>query len=390
MKTIPKRLGRFGREKLHMRIRTSGLRALGVCTAVAMFVGCSGGGASQSSAPGYTGVNEAQPGAHLLGQRPIPFMGMRTGISHPDHHKSWLSPELKRLHNPVLFVSDFTAEDVYIFKLPSLTLLGTLTGFNGPQGECSDKLGHVWVTNTYSYQILEFAHDGSLVNTLTDPSGLPVSCAWDKKTGNLAVTNIYDFGGSQPPGEVLVYPGASGTPTAYTDADMYYYYSDGYDSHGNLFIDGTGGYPNYSFIFAELPSGNGSAHTIPISGGSIYFPGGVQWYGEGHYINVGDQDCSGNPSIPTGCVDWVSVSGSAGTITGTTHLLNPLGGPSCAVVQAVQQGTKLFASDIVFPSVCSGTTATRSWPYSAGGNPTRSSTAVEQEPDGTAISSFGE
>jgi hypothetical protein len=89
-------------------------------------------------------------------------------------------------------------------------------------------------------------------------------------------------------------------------------------------------------------------------------------------------------------VDWVSVSGSAGTITGTTHLLNPLGGPSCAVVQAVQQGTKLFASDIVFPSVCSGTTATRSWPYSAGGNPTRSSTAVEQEPDGTAISSFGE
>jgi hypothetical protein len=153
------------------------------------------------------------------------------------------------------------------FELPSLALLGTLTGFNGPQGECSDKLGHVWVTNTYSYQILEFAHDGSLVNTLTDPSGLPVSCAWDKKTGNLAVTNIYDFGGSQPPGEVLVYPGASGTPTAYTDADMYYYYSDGYDSHGNLFIDGTGGYPNYSFVFAELSSGNGSAHTIPIKRG---------------------------------------------------------------------------------------------------------------------------
>jgi hypothetical protein len=115
MEIIPKRLGRFGKGRLHMRIRTSALRALGVCTAVAMFVGCSGGGASQSSAPGYTGVNAAQLRAHLLGQRPIPFMGMRTGISHPDHHKSWLSPELKGLHNAVLFVSDFTAEDVYIF-----------------------------------------------------------------------------------------------------------------------------------------------------------------------------------------------------------------------------------------------------------------------------------
>jgi hypothetical protein len=199
-------------------MRIFGSRVFAICAAALIFAGCSGSG-SPSPVLGYDALGSVYAGAHYRGgQRPIPFRGVTLGATHRDHHKSWLSPTLKSAAAVrELWVSDFGTYDVYIYALPHMALKGTLTGFNGPQGMCSDNLGHVWITNTYSFQVLEYAHNGSLVNTLSDPNGWPVSCAWDRKTGNLAVTNIVDFSGghsgSQVQGTVEIYPGATGTPT---------------------------------------------------------------------------------------------------------------------------------------------------------------------------------
>lgn len=370
-----------------------GTRAQRVCVAVILLAGCSAG----QSTPAVNGLqpDTVRTSAHRFEPPPVPFSGLRAGTRHTDHRKSWRSPRLKIAPGArELFVSDFGSSDVYIFGIPSMTLEATLTGFDGPQGLCSDDSGDVWITNTYTYQIFEYSHGGSLLNTLTDPSGLPVSCAWDKKTGNLAVTNIYDFGASQPAGEILVYPDATGTPTAYTDNDIYYYYSAGYDLKGNLYVDGTAGSPNYRFVLGELPAGASSASTVSIGGGTIYFPGGVQWDNSSKELIVGDQDCGGNPLAEISCAYGISVVGSTGTITGSTPLNNVLGTPACDVIQAVRIGLRMYGSDIESPpspyaacaSAGNAATATYRWLYPGGGNPTGITAHAQNEPDGTAIS----
>ncbi len=377
--------------------------ALAVCATAAMLAGCSSGGSgSPSPALGSAGSNASQRGAHTLGQRHDGFMGFVEGIAHPDHHKSWRSPELKKdINGRQLWISDTGTYDVYIYDLPSLTPVATLTGFSQPQGECSDSSGDVWITNTGYYSgnhvIYEYSHDGTLLNTLTDPTGLPVGCAWDKTTGNLAVTNIFNDGGSEPPGGILVYTGATGTPTVYQDPDpnIYAYFSAGYDGRGNLFFD----VAPYSYTPAyidKIPKGSSSVHRITVSGGTIYGPGAVQWipaHGGGKLM-VEDDDCSNSFSPITSCIDYITISHSAGTITSTAALNNSQGAAACSVSQVVRSGMKLYAGDYedfgtayVCANPSAGTTID-TWSYPSAGNPLKTSAILSSynEPDGTAIS----
>jgi len=436
--------------------------ALAVCGAVAILAGCSGGGSgSPSSALGSTGLNATQPGALALGHHHDGFMGLVEGARHPDHQKSWRSPELKKdVNGRQLWISDPGTNDVYIYNMPSLTLVATLTGFDQPQGECSDSSGDVWVTNTGyksgNHVIYEYSHDAVLMKTLTDSTGLPVGCAWDKTTGNLAVTNIFDDGPSQPPGEVVVYPlVGSGAPTTYQDPDssVYAYFSAGYDGRGNLYFD-VAPYAYTPAYVDKLPKGGTSVHRITISG-TIHGPGAVQWIasgGGGPYLMVEDDDCSGSDSpitsciayvdklakgatsvhritisstihgpgsvqwIPTrgggnlavedddcsgsfspitSCIDYVTISHSAGTINSTTNLNNSLGVAACSVSQVVRSGKKLYAGDYEFSystgfGCTSGSAATTIdiWSYPTGGDPLHTSAGLSSsnEPDGTAIS----
>jgi len=378
--------------------------ALAVCGAAAMLAGCSGGGSgSTSSALGSAGLNAAQSGARALGRPHDGFMGLVEGARHPDQSKSWRSPELKKdVNDRQLWISDPGTNDVYIYNMPSLKLVATLTGFDQPQGECSDSSGDVWVTNTGyksgNHVIYEYSHDAVLMKTLTDSTGLPVGCAWDKTTGNLAVTNIFDDGPSQPPGEVVVYPlVGSGTPTTYQDPDpsVYAYFSAGYDPRGNLFFD----VAPYSYTPAyvdKIPAGGHSVHRITISGGTIYGPGAVQWIGgRPGDLMVEDDDCSGSDSPITSCIDYVTLSHLGGTITSTATLNNSLGAAACSVSQVVRSGNKLYAGDYEFSyssgfGCSSGSAASTidSWSYPSGGNPLKTSAALSSsnEPDGTAIS----
>lgn len=370
--------------------------ALAACAAAAILAGCSGGSGSPSSALGSTGLH-ANPGAHVLGQSRTAFASLRSVVPHSDRRKSWRSPKLKAdSSGRLLFVSDVGDNDVYIFSMPSLTLMATVTGFNEPQGMCSDKTGDVWVTNTNTLQIFKLNRSGSIVGTLNDSSGYPVGCAWDKKTGNLAVTNISDPGST--PGQILVYPGASGTPTAYTDPDMAYYYFPAYDKNGNLFVDGFDSSDTY-FVLAKLPKNANSASTVTIGGGTIYFPGTVQWVSRkaGPYLIVGDQECGGNVYLESSCLYAVSLSGRGGltgTITGSTPLDNSTGSPACDVTQGVRNGERFFGSDYEY-STSSGygcasggsvASATNLWAYPGGGTPLRTSPNAESAPVGAAIS----
>ncbi|HEY2555390.1 MAG TPA: hypothetical protein VGI15_09065, partial [Candidatus Cybelea sp.] len=212
--------------------------------------------------------------ATLLARLPI---GKAGRTEHPDRRRSWMSPDAKK-SSLLLYISDEASGDVYVYAYRSPNhlgkLVGTLTGFSTPSGECVDKAGDVFVTNTGADDIIEYAHGGTTaINTLADlPGEFPYSCAIDRTTGNLAVTDLFSSYGS---GNVAIFPNAQGTPSIYTDPDFGGMYFVAYDNAGNLFLDGT---PSGSgeFVFGELPNGSSTITTIALNT-SISFPGGVAW-----------------------------------------------------------------------------------------------------------------
>jgi hypothetical protein len=331
----------------------------------ALATACSNG---NDATPATAGVANTHLLSTSVARRPI--------LPHPDRRPSWISPQLKQLTASVLFVSDAGTADVYIYKLPTLELMATITGFLQPQGECPDGSGDVWVTDAGGQTVYELTHRGQLLNEITD-SSTPVGCAWDPTTGDLAVMDL--FGSGTTAGNVLVYAKGTGSPKTYRNPKQYYYNFGGYDASGNLFFDGRNG--SGRFILSELPKGANVARTITLSGGTIYFPGMVEWNRQTKRLIVGDQSCG---NTDASCVYSVKIAGDRGTIDGKTALDNYAEDPLCDMVQGAVYGNEIAGSDYDFCD--SNTSATYVWPYPAGGEPMSFNDTVDATPVGAAIS----
>jgi hypothetical protein len=338
-----------------------------IAAVVAFLAGCSGGASSGLEPASSSGIRLAPT---LLNERST--LGVVTGAGlavHADRGESWMSPGAKT--NDLLYVSDAATNDVYVYQYPALKLTGTLKGFAEPQGECTDSKGNVWIANTNKREIVQFAHGGTKqIRALSDPSGYPLGCAVDGKTGDLAVTNIFDL--HVLAGAVLVYKGASGKPKSYKNSSQYYYYFDGYDSSGNLYASGRD--PSGFYILSVLPSGKSSMSTVALSGPTLSFPGTVTWVGKS--LVLGDQRCGG---ADASCLYEASISGTSGTITGTT----PFTG-ACDVVQAsIVSGKTVVGGDYEYCDYASSSVDL--WAYPTGDSPTKKVTGAH-EPIGSAIS----
>ncbi len=247
---------------------------------------------------------------------------------------------------PLLYVSDYQNDAVFVFSFPGGALKGTLTGFAGPFGECTDRAGDVFITNAKPPEVLEFAHGGtSPLATIKDPGQYPYSCSVDPTTGNLAVTNEYAMNSSS--GSVAIYKNARGTPRLYRNSSFYYMFFCGYDDSGNLFVDGQPA-PSGGFAFAELPAGKVKLRNVSLNA-SIAFPGGVQW--DGKYVAVGDQTSS--------TIYRFTIAGNGGTLAGSTQL-----GEAKQIVQFWKQGAYVVGPDAIYYRV-------GIWKYPAGGNPVK-------------------
>ena len=294
--------------------------------------------------------------------------------------KRWVAPDIARAPR-LLFISDSGTESMYIFTLPALRLEATIPGFEEPQGLCSNTSGDVWVANSGTDQMLLLSRTGTLLKTIDDLIGYPVGCAVDPTNGNLAVFNLYGI--STIPGEILVYRDASGTPTVQTIPNFLYYYFGGFDTNGNLFADGKDESGNLTL--GEVPAGSNTGHQITITGGTVYFPGLVQWYRLGNDLAVGDQQCD---DADASCIYWVSISGSTGSITGKTTLQNYEGGQICDLVQGVIAANRqkyLAGGDNDYCGYASR--SVNRWLYPGGGLPTNYNDSFgPQEPIGAAVS----
>ncbi len=364
-----------------MRILRSAPYALGASVVAALLWGCSGSGEPQSSALApAAGMNASRSSPRILGHLTETFVAVKSYTVHSDHRRSWFSPDGNRARQ-LLFVSDVGTNDVDIFTIPGMQLEGVLTGFSEPQGECSDASGNVWITNTGADEILQYSHTGSLLAALSDPTGYATGCAVDPTTGNLAVTNYTNF--SSGPGEVLIYPHATGSPSHITNPSQYSYYFIGYDDSGNLCFDGRDANEHY-ILSCAATTGGGGVKTVSLRGGTLYFPGLVQYDRLPGRWALGDQFCG---DVQTSCVYTASISGGNGIITAKTNLKNYSGRRICDMVQGViaASGPRYIAGGD-YESCARANTSVERWAFPAGGTPTNYNDTVMTEPLGAAIS----
>ncbi len=218
---------------------------------------------------------------------------------------SWIEPSART--GPLVYVSDQYEKTVFIYSYPRGKLVGTLSGFGQPDGECADSAGNVWITDGLASKIIEYAHGSTSVKaTLSDASNSPYACAVDPVSGALAVVN---FAHNPVPGSLSVYRKARGAPQVYTDGSLDVPFFDAYDSSGNLYVDGITGF--YSPQFALVRFRNKAFTNIELDHG-VTAPGGVVVVGR--RVNVGDA------FRYTHAVYGFSVGGTKGRLIGTTHL----------------------------------------------------------------------
>jgi hypothetical protein len=302
--------------------------AIVACAAVALLAGC--GGPSQTAA----------------------LQMLPSGPAHAraDASRSWMAREAAG--EDLLYVSDDSGR-VLVFSYPVGKLVGTLTGFDGPSGLCSDSKGDIFVTNTGVAQIVEFAHGSTKPRqTLTEFGYFPDGCAVDPSSGDLAVAN-YAKSPSIGPGSIAIYKSAKGTPVNYTDPAFGEYFFCGYDDKHNLYVDGVNPGTTQS-EFAELPNRAKSFRNIKLKQ-SIGYPGAVQW--DGNEIALEDTS--------TDIVYRIKVSGSSGTVVGTTRFNDSR---SDLIVQFSIQGHTIV---VPFGSRRRVARSIGFWSYPAGGRPTQ-------------------
>jgi hypothetical protein len=337
--------------------------ALGVGVA-AILAGCSSG--SQALAP-------AAPPASLSQS------GMAREVA--QHHPSWVVPRFTRStanarRSGILRSAKSKAALLYVaysgavnlYSWPALGSLGTLTEYGQVYGICSDAKGDVYIPDDEAGKIYEYAHGGKkAIKTLDDSYGEAQACSVDPVTGNLAVTNFVGPGSAA--GNLLVYPGASGSPTMYTASGFDLYFFPAYDDKGNVFVNGNSGVGSATGLLAELPKGGSSLESITMNQ-TIGFVGGLMW--DGKYLAYGDQI--------NNVIYQFTVSGTQATEEGATTLDDSDDVFQFWVtgIKKGRQGTEIAAADY-------GSGAAEVYDYPGGENDIASVTGLDG-PEGVTIS----
>jgi hypothetical protein len=149
----------------------------------------------------------------------------------PAAHYSWMVNGLT--NQDLIYVSNVDNE-VTVYSASNQKLVGVLTDFTQPKGECVDGTGNVYIADYTAEQILEYAHGGRKpIKTFSDSPYSPYTCTIDPTTGDLAVA---DNGDSSQAGDIAIWPPGSSQPTRYTDPQILNFSAAAYDGSGNLLV----------------------------------------------------------------------------------------------------------------------------------------------------------
>jgi hypothetical protein len=185
----------------------------------------------------------------------------------PAAHRPWTSNGLSK--EDLIYVSNMDNE-VTVYTASNQKLVGVLTDFTQPMGECVDGSGNIYITDYAAEQILEYAHGGGKpIKTFSDSPYSPYTCAIDPTTGDLAVA---DNGNSSQAGDIAIWPPGSSQPTRYTDPQILNFEAAAYDGSGTLLVSNGVSYGQQT-AFAWLPRGGTRLINVIVRGPK----GGVNW-----------------------------------------------------------------------------------------------------------------
>lgn len=171
---------------------------------------------------------------------------------------------------------------VSVYRYWQRELVGTLTGFNRPKGECVDLDGDVYITDRVAEDIVEFRHGSAeRVAVLSDSGFQDYACSVDPTTGNLAVANSYQADGNA--GGIAIYKHARGKPDLYRIEGTPNPQTGAYDDRGNVLVasdylhDG-----KQAVSMAYLPRGRTTFVRLDLYVSGLHADGvyNVQWDGE--------------------------------------------------------------------------------------------------------------
>lgn len=365
-----------------MKISSLAKYAVGVTMAGAMLAACSSGGNSSFGPTTGPAPMGHESGVTQLSVQRIAALTMphyQARPVHPDHGKSWMLDSAKK--KQLLYVADWSTNDVYVYDYPSGSSVGTLTGFDEPYGMCVDKKGDVYMTNFGNGSVDEYKPGGTSPIKTWSTNGYAIGCSVDK-AGDLAVTDFYTSTGA---GQVEVFAGGGTKGTSFSDSSACYYeWTAGYDNKGDLLLVG-----EYSRIeVCEVPSGGKSMQADSFNG-TDDFPGGTMW--DGKYIALGDQEANG--TYETSLLQS-TVSGSSVTLVNAVVLTDSCYGNYVDVVDPFVVGKKptpinkkegkvvvggnLWCTD-------AGAGKVDFWAYPGGGSPSGSLSSSPYEPYGQAV-----
>ena len=244
-------------------------------------------------------------GSQLSGATPASLATVAGTSALSGPARSWRSSATQ--NGDLLYVSD-TNGKVYVYSYPAAKLVGTLVGFKGPGGLCSDRAGNVYVVDTPAVAILKYAHGGKKpIEVLHVYGYYPQGCSVDATTGDLAVAN-YASNPQLGPGSVTIFRKGRGMGKSYQASSFNEYFFCSFDAKGNLYVDGTNAGTTQT-EFAEMPHGSTSLTDITLKQNLGPFPGAVQW--DGKYVALADGT--------TGELYRIKVTGSTGTVVGTSR-----------------------------------------------------------------------
>lgn len=333
------------------------LRGVGLLGLVLILGACAGAGARYS----------------VLGPQ-APNMSYNRFISryavHPAGGHTWMSPDAKP--NNLLYVANLSGT-VSVFSWPRLKLVGELTGFQEPSSVCVDSAQDIYVVDFFAKTTYEYAHGGSVpLQSLADSGGYPNACSVDKKTGDLAITNEYGADGGSSAGNLEIYPKGTGTPSVYTDPNIFAYWWPAYDNRGDLFFNGYNS--SFSTLYTdELREGRHSLKSITVNQ-PIGFPGGLLW--DGKYLACEDATIN--------VIYQFAISGSNATVVGSTTLgggASVLGFWVTGRNRSHPEGTTVIGAD----TNGGNGGAVEVWPYPGGGS-SPTATVGTDAPAGLAVS----
>jgi hypothetical protein len=323
---------------------TAFLYKTGLFGALAFSVACAGPFFNQTAA-----VQE-------IGDRPTVARTLAVGSlyasAQPDHQSSWMRPQAK--HQRLLYISDVGTDDVNVYAFDTGALVGQLTGFNEPQGMCSDSKGHVYVTNTMASDVLVYAHAGTTpIETLNDSDEYPVDCAVNPNS-QLSVANIMTTSGGTGSVSIFVgttyYGSISSTDFSHVDSIAFQ------PPRGDNFV--TGSSPSNRVRFGSFSYADLKLHPVKPPTKSAGF---VRFSGIHKYMAVGDQ------------------SGTIYLVHGPTEFSKIQLDGLCSVGQF-----SISRSYIAVPDPCGVKVLV--YPFPRGNKPARKITAALVDPVGSAIS----